>query len=71
MHNEVRTTLIRLIDFVSASLLAALAIVGCDFNARLFNRCDLKPTPVVERIHGDCVLLWGKNVSHNSISLSC
>ena len=71
MHNEVRMALVRLIDFVAASLLAALAIVDCNFNTRLFNRCDLKPAPVVERIHGDRVFLWGKNVSHNSTSLSC
>ncbi len=71
MHNEIRTALIRLIDFVATSLLTALAIVGCDFNTRFFNRCDLKPTPVVERIHGDRVFLWWKNVSHNSTSLSC
>ena len=70
MHNEVRTALIRLIDFVAASLLTALAIVGCDFDTRFFNRRDFKPAPVVERIHGDRVFLWGKNVSHNSISLS-
>lgn len=71
MHNEVRMALVRLIDFVAASLLAALTIVDCDFNTRFFNRCDFKPAPVVERIHGDRVFLWRKNVSHNSISLSC
>jgi len=71
MHNEIRTALIRLIDFVAASLFTALAIVGCDFDTRLFNRCDLKPAPVVEGVNGDRMFLWGKNVSHNSTSLSC
>ena len=71
MHNEIRTALIRLIDFVAASLFTALAIVGCDFDTRLFNRCDLKLAPVVEGVNGDRMFLWGKNVSHNSTSLSC